>query len=49
MRAAKFQSARLANGEPLGGQGVLAPAEEVLKFVASGGDTPILILVDTQG
>ena len=39
----------VANGEPLGGQGVLALAEEVLKVVASGGDTPILVLVDTQG
>ena len=39
----------VANGEPLGGQGALALAEEVLKVVASGGDTPILVLVDTQG
>jgi malonate decarboxylase gamma subunit len=39
----------VANGEPLGGQGVLALAEEVLKVVVSGGDTPILVLVDTQG
>ena len=39
----------LANGEPLGGHGVLVLAEEVLKVVASGGDTPILVLVDTQG
>jgi malonate decarboxylase gamma subunit len=39
----------VANSEPLGGQGVLVLAEEVLKVVASGGDTPILVLVDTQG
>jgi malonate decarboxylase gamma subunit len=39
----------VANGEPLGGHGVLVLAEEVLKLVASGGDTPILVLVDTQG
>src|SRR6202789_673584 len=39
----------VANGEPLGGQGVLTLAEEVLKVVALGGDTPILVLVDTQG
>lgn len=30
----------VANGEPLGGQGVLVLAEEVLKVVVSGGDTP---------
>jgi len=39
----------VANGEPLGGHGVLVLADEVLKAVASGGDTPILVLVDTQG
>lgn len=39
----------VANGEPLGGHGVLVLAEHVLKVVASGGDTPILVLVDTQG
>src|SRR6202046_4378827 len=39
----------VANGEPLGGHGVLVLADEVLKAVASGGGTPILVLVDTQG
>lgn len=39
----------VANGKPLGGHGVLVLAEQVLKVVASGGDTPILVLIDTQG
>jgi malonate decarboxylase gamma subunit len=39
----------VANGEALGTAGVLPLAEEVLRLVAKGGDTPILVLVDTQG
>jgi malonate decarboxylase gamma subunit len=39
----------VANGAPLGTAGVLPLAEEVLRVVAQGGDTPILVLVDTQG
>jgi malonate decarboxylase gamma subunit len=39
----------VANGAPLGTAGVLPLAEEVLRVVAEGGDTPILVLVDTQG
>jgi malonate decarboxylase gamma subunit len=39
----------VANGEALGTAGVLPLAEEVLRVVAKGGDTPILVLVDTQG
>ena len=39
----------VANGAALGTAGVLPLAEEVLRVVAKGGDTPILVLVDTQG
>jgi malonate decarboxylase gamma subunit len=39
----------VANGAPLGTAGVLPLAEEVLRVVAQGGETPILVLVDTQG
>jgi malonate decarboxylase gamma subunit len=39
----------VANGVALGTAGVLPLAEEVLRVVAQGGKTPILVLVDTQG
>lgn len=39
----------VANGVALGTAGVLPLAEEVLQVVANGDDTPILVLVDTQG
>jgi malonate decarboxylase gamma subunit len=39
----------VANGEALGTAGVLPLAEKILDVVATGGDTPILVLVDTQG
>ncbi len=39
----------VANGAALGTEGVLPLAEAVLRVVADGGDTPILVLVDTQG
>ena len=39
----------VANGVALGTAGVLPLAERVLQVVADGGDTPILVLVDTQG
>ena len=39
----------VANGVALGTAGVLPLAEEVLRAVAKGGRTPILVLVDTQG
>ena len=39
----------VANGAPLGTAGVLPLAAEVLRVVAEGGMTPILVLVDTQG
>jgi malonate decarboxylase gamma subunit len=39
----------VANGMALGTAGVLPLAEEVLRVVAEGGETPILVLVDTQG
>jgi malonate decarboxylase gamma subunit len=39
----------VANGEALGTAGALPLAEEVLRVVATGGKTPILVLVDTQG
>jgi malonate decarboxylase gamma subunit len=39
----------VANGVALGTAGVLPLAEEVLRVVAKGGTTPILVLVDTQG
>ena len=39
----------VANGEALGTAGVLPLAEKVLGVVAKGADTPILVLVDTQG
>jgi malonate decarboxylase gamma subunit len=39
----------VANGAALGTAGVLPLAENVLQVVAKGGDTPILVLVDTQG
>ena len=39
----------VANGAPLGTAGVLPLAEQVLRVVADGGNTPILVLVDTQG
>ena len=39
----------VANGAALGTAGVLPLAEVVLQVVAKGGDTPILVIVDTQG
>jgi malonate decarboxylase gamma subunit len=39
----------VANGVALGTAGVLPLAEEVLGVVAKGSNTPILVLVDTQG
>src|SRR5580658_3700240 len=39
----------VAKGERLGSCGSRVLVDEVLKVVASGGDTPILVLVDTQG
>jgi malonate decarboxylase gamma subunit len=39
----------VANGMALGTAGVLPLAEEVLRVVAWGGETPILVLVDTPG
>lgn len=39
----------IADGEPLGVAGVLPLAERVLQLIAAGGETPILVLVDTQG
>jgi malonate decarboxylase gamma subunit len=39
----------VANGAPLGTAGVLPLAAEVLRVVAKGGKTPILVLVDTEG
>ena len=39
----------VANGVALGTAGVLPLAQEVLRVVASGGDIPILVLLDTQG
>lgn len=39
----------LAEGEPLGIDGVLPLAERVLDIAAAGGDAPMLVVVDTQG
>ena len=39
----------VANGVPLGTAGVLPLARHVLGVVGKGGDTPILVLVDTEG
>jgi malonate decarboxylase gamma subunit len=39
----------VANGVALGTAGVLPLAAQVLQVAAKGGDTPILVLVDTQG
>jgi malonate decarboxylase gamma subunit len=39
----------VANGVALGTAGVLPLAEEVLRVAARGDNTPILVLVDTQG
>src|SRR3984885_6225808 len=39
----------VANGVALGTAGVLPLANEVLDVVAKGGNTPILVLVDTRG
>lgn len=39
----------VAHGVALGTVGALRLAEEVLRVVAKGGETPILVLVDTQG
>ena len=39
----------VANGVPLGAAGVLTLAEHVLAVVEQGRDTPILVLVDTEG
>ena len=39
----------VANGVALGTAGALPLAEDVLRVVAKGGNTPILVLVDTQG
>ena len=39
----------IADGEPLGIAGVLPLAKRVLDVVTAGGDTPILVMVDTQG
>jgi malonate decarboxylase gamma subunit len=38
----------IADGEPLGIDGVLPLAERVLRVIAAGGDTPILVMVDTR-
>ena len=37
------------NGAPLSPEGALRLAKHVLKVVEDGGDTPILVLVDTEG
>ncbi|MCV3206524.1 biotin-independent malonate decarboxylase subunit gamma [Mesorhizobium sp. YC-39] len=39
----------IADGEALGIEGVLPLARRVLDIVATGGKTPILVIVDTQG
>ncbi len=39
----------VANGVPLSAAGVLPLAAHVLAVVEKGGDTPILVLVDTEG
>jgi malonate decarboxylase gamma subunit len=39
----------VANGTALGTAGVLPLAAQVLQVAEAGGDTPILVLVDTQG
>lgn len=39
----------IADGEPLGVAGVLPLAEWVLRVIATGGETPILVMVDTRG
>lgn len=39
----------VANDAPLGSAGVLTLAAQVLAVVEQGGDTPVLVLVDTQG
>jgi malonate decarboxylase gamma subunit len=39
----------VADGAALGTAGVLPLAQQVLQVVQGGGDTPILVLVDTQG
>jgi malonate decarboxylase gamma subunit len=39
----------IGGGVPLGPAGTLPLADLVLQTVAKGGDTPILVLVDTQG
>jgi malonate decarboxylase gamma subunit len=39
----------IANGVALGTAGVLPLAAQVLQVMTEGGDTPILVLVDTQG
>ncbi len=39
----------VVNGEALGIDGVLPLAQYVLDVLKAGGDTPILVLVDTQG
>jgi malonate decarboxylase gamma subunit len=39
----------VAHGTALGTAGVIPLAEQVLQVAAKGGDTPILVLVDTQG
>jgi malonate decarboxylase gamma subunit len=39
----------IADSEPLGVTGILPLSERVLDVLAAGGDTPILVIVDTQG
>lgn len=39
----------IADGAPLGIEGVLPLAARVLEIVAAGGTSPILVMVDTQG
>ena len=39
----------IVHGQTLGTQGVMQLADLVLRVIAAGGDTPILVLVDTAG
>jgi malonate decarboxylase gamma subunit len=39
----------VANGVALGTEGVRPLAQRVLQVIAAGGNTPILVLIDTQG
>lgn len=45
----KVEVIGIADGAPLGIDGLLPLAARVLDIVAGGGDAPILVLVDTQG